>query len=80
MVIVTKNYLYVYTNTNLITMKYKVTLFSVATISATVFVDAVSEDDAEEIATTSCCIDDFEIDELDPTSIEAINIEGIPNE
>ena len=61
-------------------MKYKVTLFSVATISATVFVDAISEEDAKEIATTSCNVDDFEIDELDPTSIEAINIEGIPNE
>ena len=77
---ITKKYLYYNTNTYLINMKYKVTLFSVATISATVFVDAVSEDDAAEIATTSCCIDDFEIDELDPESIETIDIEGIPNE
>ena len=48
-------------------MKYKVTLFSVATISATVFVDAISEEDAKEIATTSCNVDDFEIDEMNPT-------------
>lgn len=77
MVIITKNYLYVYTNTNLITMKYKVTLFSVATISATVFVDAISEEDAEEIATTSCNVDDFEIDEMNPTDIEIMSIEEL---
>ena len=58
-------------------MKYKVTLFSVATISATVFVDAISKEDAEEIATTSCNVDDFEIDEMNPTGIEVINIEEL---
>ena len=77
MVIVTKNYLYVYTNTNLITMKYKVTLFSVATISATVFVDAISEEDAKEIATTSCNVDDFEINDVDPRDVEVISIEEL---
>ena len=58
-------------------MKYKVTLFSVATISATVFVDAISKEDAEEIATTSCNVDDFEIDDMDPTGIEVISIEEL---
>ena len=77
MVIITKNYLYVYTNTNLITMKYKVTLFSVATISATVFVDAISEEDAKEIATTSCNVDDFEINDMDPRDVEVISIEEL---
>ena len=77
MVIITKNYLYVYTNTNLITMKYKVTLFSVATISATVFVDAISEEDAKEIATTSCNVDDFEINDVDPRDVEVISIEEL---
>lgn len=77
MVIVTKNYLYVYTNTYLITMKYKVTLFSVATISATVFVDAISEEDAKEIATTSCNVDDFEINDVDPRDVEVISIEEL---
>lgn len=77
MVIVTKNYLYVYTNTNLITMKYKVTLFSVATISATVFVDAISEEDAKEIATTSCNVDDFEINDVDPRDVEIMSIEEL---
>ena len=77
MVIITKNYLYVYTNTNLITMKYKVTLFSVATISATVFVDAISEEDAKEIATTSCNVDDFEINDVDPRDVEIISIEEL---
>ena len=61
-------------------MKYKVTLFSVATISATVFVDAVSKEDAMEIATTSCNVDDFEIDQMDPTNIEVVDVEGINNE
>ena len=77
MVIITKNYLYVYTNTNLITMKYKVTLFSVATISATVFVDAISKEDAEEIATTSCNVDDFEINDVDPRDVEIMSIEEL---
>ena|GEM_PF-2245511 len=77
MVIITKNYLYFYTNTNLITMKYKVTLFSVATISATVFVDAISEEDAKEIATTSCNVDDFEINDVDPRDVEVISIEEL---
>ena len=61
-------------------MKYKVTLFSVATISATVFVDAISKEDAEEIATTSCNVDDFEIDQMDQTDIEVVDVEGINNE
>lgn len=61
-------------------MKYKVTLFSVATISATVFVDAVSKEDAMEIAATSCKVDDFEIDQMDPTNIEVVDVEGINNE
>ena len=77
MVIITKNYLYFYTNTNLITMKYKVTLFSVATISATVFVDAISEEDAKEIATTSCNVDDFEINDVNPRDVEVISIEEL---
>jgi len=58
-------------------MKYKVTLFSVATISATVFVDAISKEDAKEIATTSCNVDDFEIDEMDPRDVEVISIEEL---
>lgn len=58
-------------------MKYKVTLFSVATISATVFVDAISEEDAKEIATTSCNVDDFEINDVDPRDIEVISIEEL---
>lgn len=58
-------------------MKYKVTLFSVATISATVFVDAISEEDAKEIATTSCNVDDFEIDEMNPRNVEVISIEEL---
>lgn len=58
-------------------MKYKVTLFSVATISATVFVDAISEEDAKEIATTSCNVDDFEINEMDPRDVEIMSIEEL---
>jgi len=58
-------------------MKYKVTLFSVATISATVFVDAISEEDAKEIATTSCNVDDFEINDVDPRNVEVISIEEL---
>jgi len=58
-------------------MKYKVTLFSVATISATVFVDAISEEDAKEIATTSCNVDDFEINDVDPRDVEIISIEEL---
>ncbi|HQM06918.1 MAG TPA: hypothetical protein PLR97_03825 [Bacilli bacterium] len=58
-------------------MKYKVTLFSVATISATVFVDAISEEDAKEIATTSCNVDDFEINDVDPRDVEVISIEEL---
>ena len=58
-------------------MKYKVTLFSVATISATVFVDAISEEDAKEIATTSCNVDDFEINDMDPRDVEVISIEEL---
>ena len=58
-------------------MKYKVTLFSVATISATVFVDAISKEDAEEIATTSCNVDDFEINDVDPRDVEIMSIEEL---
>lgn len=58
-------------------MKYKVTLFLVATISATVFVDAISEEDAKEIATTSCNVDDFEINDVDPRDVEVISIEEL---
>ena len=58
-------------------MKYKVTLFSVATISATVFVDAISKEDAEEIATTSCNVDDFEINDVNPRDVEVISIEEL---
>ena len=58
-------------------MKYKVTLFSVATISATVFVDAISEEDAREIATTSCNVDDFEINDVDPRDVEIMSIEEL---
>ena len=58
-------------------MKYKVTLFSVATISATVFVDAISEEDVKEIATTSCNVDDFEINDVDPRDVEVISIEEL---
>jgi len=58
-------------------MKYKITLFSVATISATVFVDAISEEDAKEIATTSCNVDDFEINDVDPRDVEVISIEEL---
>ncbi|MFA5434372.1 MAG: hypothetical protein WC319_16120 [Candidatus Paceibacterota bacterium] len=58
-------------------MKYKVTLFSVATISATVFVDAISEEDAKEIATTSCNVDDFEINDVDPRDVEIMSIEEL---
>ncbi|HPW67062.1 MAG TPA: hypothetical protein PLS84_08305 [Salinivirgaceae bacterium] len=58
-------------------MKYKVTLFSVATISATVFVDAISEEDAKEIATTSCNVDDFEINDVNPRDVEVISIEEL---
>jgi len=58
-------------------MKYKITLFSVATISATVFVDAISEEDAKEIATTSCNVDDFEINDMDPRDVEVISIEEL---
>jgi hypothetical protein len=58
-------------------MKYKITLFSVATISATVFVDAISEEDAKEIATTSCNVDDFEINDVNPRDVEVISIEEL---
>ena len=58
-------------------MKYKVTLFSVATISATVFVDAISEEDAKEIATTSCNVDDCESNDVDPRDVEVISIEEL---
>ncbi|MFA5765935.1 MAG: hypothetical protein WC929_07335 [Bacilli bacterium] len=58
-------------------MKYKITLFSVATISATVFVDAISEEDAKEIATTSCNVDDFEINDVDPRDVEIMSIEEL---
>ena len=59
----------------MITMKYRIELVAVATINATVFVEAVSKEDAREIAISSCNIDDFEISQI--SDIETTDVEQI---
>lgn len=59
----------------MITMKYRIELFATTTAHAVVFVNAISKEDAREIAIASCDVDDFEISQL--VNIEAMDVEQL---
>ena len=51
---------------------FKVDMVAFVPAVATVYVDAIDEENAREIAITSCCIDDFDI--VDLGTIETMEV------